>query len=104
MPPVANAVDCVHLNIGVGDCSIIIDIDLAGRTANNIVLIDGGYSTYPAVRGPHMAIRRFMTITLPITFKANYPYYEDVTLNVCKFSSIVITHWDGVSNIVIVFE
>jgi hypothetical protein len=96
---IGNQVDTYHINIGVGDCSVVLDVDPVKKIINNCVLIDGGYGTYKKQFGPWQAIKDFMTVTLP--GKLKNLYYTNITADQLKFTSIVISHWDGVSNCVL---
>ena len=81
-------VDTIHLNVGVGDCSIVCKLQhVAGVKAKPIlisaVLIDGGYQSAAAV------IKQCLTVQIPNRY--------DVTAMGGKviLTAIVITHWDG---------
>ena len=81
-------VDTIHLNVGVGDCSIVCKLQhVAGANAKPIlisaVLIDGGYQSAAAV------IKQCLTVQIPNRY--------DVTTMGGKviLTAVVITHWDG---------
>ncbi|GIK00104.1 hypothetical protein Aspvir_004119 [Aspergillus viridinutans] len=84
-------VDTIHLNVGVGDCEIVLQVDLSDSTRLpkivKAVLIDGGYPTW--FRG-----RAVETINKFIKFGCRRRYRlpdGDTTL---MLDAIVITHWD----------
>jgi hypothetical protein len=81
-------VDTIHLNVGVGDCSIVCKLQhVTGVNAKPIlisaVLIDGGYQSAAAV------IKQCLTVQIPQRY--------DVTAMGGKviLTAVVITHWDG---------
>ena len=96
-------VDTYHLNIGVGDCTILIKSEITERAVSggtraglqpvSIVLVDGGNSCYESRQGAWGRIQEFMEQTLPLSLSATR--YANLNIAVdCKFESIVITHWD----------
>jgi hypothetical protein len=92
-------VDTIHLNVGVGDCSIVCKLQhVAGATAKPIlisaVLIDGGYASAAAV------IKQCLTVQLPNRYDV-----ETVMKGKVILTAVVITHWDadhygGVMNLI----
>ena len=91
-----NGVDTYHLNVGVGDCTIVIEAvtppGQVGYKPNSITLVDGGNTAPKSGNGAWTRIRDFMKITLPGPLKGTYTLLEEASD--CKFTSIVITHWD----------
>ena len=91
-------VDTIHLNVGVGDCSIVCKLQhVEGAKAKpiliNAVLIDGGYASAAAV------IKQCLTVQLPNRYDCTAMGGKVV------LTAVVITHWDadhygGVMNLI----
>lgn len=78
-----NAAHFYHLNIGVGDCTIVVELDEA-RNPKTLVLIDGGTFNDGAAM-----IKAWITGWV----LGEYRVYETGAKKPV-FGRIVITHWD----------
>ena len=94
-------VDTIHLNVGVGDCSIVCKYELLSgddtgpnRMLKSAVIIDGGFQSAAGV------------IKKCITQQLGGLYNLTEMGGSVKFDSVVITHWDrdhwgGVLNLIV---
>lgn len=82
-------VDTIHLNIGVGDCSIVCKYQPTTNGAPillSAVIIDGGFQSSAGV------IKKCIQTQLDASKGGLYDLRQ--TGGSVKFDSIVITHWD----------